>query len=95
MHEALYYQKKGKVQAVQLIGVELDGQSYDFKYFDRVQSENSAFFDQYYNNYLFNLDLDPIEGYNISMKYPDIAARLADALDAFRAEMRTNRRGIK
>lgn len=95
MHEALYYQKKGKVQAVQLIGVELDGQRYDFKYFDRVQSENSAFFDQYYNNYLFNLDLDPIEGYNISMKYPDIAARLADALDAFRAEMRTNRRGIK
>ena len=95
VHDALYYQKKGKVQAVQLIGVELDGEKYDFKYFDRVQSENSAFFDQYYNNYLFNLDLDPIEGYNVSMRYPDIAARLADALDAFRADMRANRRGIK
>ena len=95
MHDALYYQKKGKTQAVQLIGVELDGQKYDFKYFDRVQSENSAFFDQYYNNYLFNLDLDPVEGYNVSMKYPEIAKQLADALDAFRDVMRADRRGIR
>ena len=93
VHEALFYQKKGKTQAVQLIGVEADGGKYDFKYFDRVQSENSAFFDQYYNRYLFNLDLDPIEGYNVAMRYPEIADRLAAALDAFREEMKTNRRG--
>lgn len=93
VHDALFYQKKGKTQAIQLIGVEVDGHKYDFKYFDRVQSENSAFFDQYYNNYLFNLDLDPIEGYNISMKYPDIAEKLAQELDEFRAEVAANRRG--
>ena len=98
VHEALYYQKKGSTQAVQLIGVEVETESgvkkYDFKYYSRVQSENSAFFDQYYNNYLFNLDLDPIEGYNVSMVYPDVAAKLSEALETFRDGMKTNRRGI-
>ena len=59
-----------------------------------MQTENSAFIDQYYNNYLFNLDTDPIEGYNVSMVYPEVADKLAAALEAFRREMKTNRRGI-
>ena len=74
--------------------VELDGKVYDFKFFDRVYSENSAFIDQFYVNYLFNLDLDPIEGYNVQPRYPQIAEKLDAALNAFRREMKTNRRGI-
>ncbi len=93
VHDVLYYQKKGKTQAVQM-PVELDGKVYDFKFFDRVYSENSAFIDQFYVNYLFNLDLDPIEGYNVQPRYPQIAEKLDAALNAFRNEMKTNRRGI-
>ena len=98
VHDVLFYQKKGKVQAVQMIKVPVHTDSgteyYDFKYFDRVQTENSAFIDQYYVNYLFNLDLDPIEGYNVSMVYPEVATKLNSALEEFRSEMKSNRRGI-
>ena len=98
VHDMLFYQKKGKVQAVQMIKVPVHTDSgteyYDFKYFDRVQTENSAFIDQYYVNYLFNLDLDPIEGYNVSMVYPEVATKLNSALEEFRSEMKSNRRGI-
>lgn len=93
VHEALYYQKKGKVQAVQM-AVELNGKVYDFKYYDKVLTENSAFIDQYYKNYLFNLDADPAEGYDIAKTYPEIASELNARLNAFRKEMKTDRRGM-
>ena len=98
VHDVLFYQKKGKAQAVQMTKVPVETEHgteyYDFKYYDRVQTENSAFIDQYYVNYLFNLDADPIEGYNVSMVHPDVAEKLAAALDGFRDEMKSNRRGI-
>ena len=98
VHDVLFYQKKGKTQAVQMIKVPVETEHgteyYDFKYYDRVQTENSAFIDQYYVNYLFNLDADPIEGYNVSMVYPAVAAKLNSALEEFRSEMKSNRRGI-
>ena len=98
VHDVLFYQKKGKTQAVQMIKVPVETEHgteyYDFKYYDRVQTENSAFIDQYYVNYLFNLDADPIEGYNVSMVYPEVAAKLNSALEEFRSEMKSNRRGI-
>lgn len=96
-YRVLYYQKKGKTQGIQMpVEVEVDGvkKVFDFKYYDRVQTENSAFIDQYYKNYLFNLDEDPIEGYNVSMWYPEVAEQLNAQLKAFRKEMKTNRRGI-
>ena len=40
----------------------------DFKFYKHTQTENAAFFNQFYNNYLFNLDADPAEGYNIAMR---------------------------
>ena len=40
----------------------------DFKYYKNVQTENSAFFNQFYKDYLFNLDADQAEGYNIAMR---------------------------
>ena len=99
VHDVLFYQKKGKTQAVQMIKVPVETEHgteyYDFKYYDRVQTENSAFIDQYYVNYLFNLDADPIEGYNVSMVYPEVAAKLSSVLEDFRAEMKSDRRGIR
>lgn len=93
IHDVLYYQKKGKTQGIQM-PVELNGRVFDFKYYDKVGTENSAFIDQVYKNYLFNLDEDPIEAYSISKTYPEIAAKLNAQLQAFRKEMKTNRRGI-
>ncbi|HBP51811.1 MAG TPA: hypothetical protein DD626_00690 [Clostridiales bacterium] len=93
VHKKLFYLKKGKCQAVQM-AVELDGTTYDFKYYDSVRTENSAFIDQVYKNYLFNLDTDPAEGYSVSKTYPEIASTLLSELKAFRKEMKTNRRGI-
>ena len=93
VHDKIFYQKKGKCQAVQM-AVEVNGKVYDFKYFDKVRTENSAFIDQMYKNYLFNLDTDPAEGYSISKDLPEVAALLNAELKAFRDEMKTNRRGI-
>lgn len=92
VHDKIFYLKKGKCQAIQM-AVELDGKTYDFKYFDKVRTENSAFIDQMYKNYLFNLDTDPAEGYSLSKDLPDVAALLNKELLAFRNEMKTNRRG--
>ncbi len=92
VHDALYYMKKGSVQAVQL-PVEVDGKVYDFKYYDSVRTENSAFIDQVYKNYLFNLDTDPAEGYNVSMVHPDVAKQLDQKLEEFRKHLKENRRG--
>ena len=93
VHDKLFYLKKGKCQAVQM-AVEVNGKVYDFKYFDKVRTENSAFIDQVYKNYLFNLDTDPAEGYSVSKDLPEVAALRNAELKAFRDEMKTNRRGI-
>lgn len=103
-NRVLYYIKKGTVQSLQM-AVEVDEldkngkptgnkQTYDFKYYLNVLNENSAFIDQYYKNYMFNLDLDPIEGYNVSMTYTDAAKTCKDTLLDFRKSLRENRRGI-
>lgn len=98
VHDALFYIKKGKVQGVQMPieYVDKNGNTvkHDFKYFDKVRTENSAFIDQMYKNYLFNLTLDPAEGYNVSMTYPDIASTLNKKLNEFRKQLKSNRRGI-
>ena len=93
MHESLYYIAKGKVLAVQK--PLSDGENISvFKYYEKVQSENTAFFDQVYRNYLFNLSIDPIEAYNISMAYPEIALSLKEDLLFFREQLKENQRGI-
>lgn len=93
VHDALYYLRSGKVQGVQM-PVTANGNVSHYKYYKAVASENTAFFDQVYKNYLFNLSLDPAEGYNISMTYPDIAKTLAAQLTSFKNELKDNRRGI-
>ncbi len=94
IHDAIYYLKRGKVQSIQM-PVDNGGIVYDYKYYESVRTENSAFIDQVYKNYLFNLDVDPAEGYNVSMKYSEIAQKLNEQLHAFREELIDNRRGKK
>lgn len=93
VHDTLYYMKRGKVQGIQM-AVDTPAGTYDFKYYDNVHSENSAFIDQFYKNYLFNLDTDPAEGYNVAKTNPEIAEQLDEQLNAFRASLKENRRGI-
>ena len=93
IHNKLVHIKSGKIESLQM-PIELDGKTYIFKYYDRVMTENSAFLGQYYNNYLFNLTLDPAEGYNVSMVYPEIAKQLNNELERTRKDFNSNRRGI-
>ncbi|MDD3946936.1 MAG: sulfatase-like hydrolase/transferase [Clostridia bacterium] len=92
IHDTLYHLRAGKVQAVQMPH-QVDNTTHQFKYYQRVASENTAFFDQVYKNYLFDLTADPAEGYNTSMIYPEIADKLEKQLEAFRNELKENRRG--
>ena len=93
VHNKLYYMKRGKVQGIQMAVDTAEGVQ-DYKYYDNVHSENSAFIDQFYKNYLFNLDKDPAEGYNIAKAEPEIAKELNNALKEARKEFKKNRRGI-
>ena len=92
VHDVLYYMKRGKIQGLQM-AVDTPNGAFDFKYYDNVHSENSAFIDQFYKNYLFNLDTDPAEGYNIAKKYPEIAAMMKEQLISARKDFSSNRRG--
>ncbi len=89
VHEELYYMKKGSVQAVRI-----ENENGTYKYFENVGTENAAFIDQRYKNYLFNLTTDPSESYNLSMEQPEIAKQLNEKLHAFRQSLKENRRGI-
>ena len=93
VHESLYYIAKGNVLAVQKALSDGENTSV-FKYYEKVRSENTAFFDQVYKNYLFNLSLDPIEAYNISMAHPEISQSLNEDLLFFREQLKENQRGI-
>lgn len=93
IHDALYFMKRGHVQGIQM-PVEVNGVVYTFKYYESVRTENAAFIDQKYNHYLFNLDLDPAEAYNVAMHYEDVAQMMNEKLNEFRKELKENRRGI-
>lgn len=111
LHDSLFYLKSGRILGVNMpietniVEKEVDSNNvaqyvtnhgiYDFKYYRDVHTENSAFIDQKYKDYLFNLDTDPAEGYNLSMRYPDIAKTLKAEITRFEKELKTNRRGIK
>ncbi len=110
VHKSIFYLKGGKVKGVNMpilttyteYRVDLSGnivpdvknKVYDFKYYKDVQTENSAFFNQHYKNYLFNLDTDQAEGYNIAMNRPDLVNTLKNEFERFEKELKVNRRGI-
>ncbi len=65
-----------------------------FKYFDRIQNDNSAFFDKYRKNWLHILTDDAGENYNRTPVYPDIADEYHARLDEIQKDFKENRRGI-
>ena len=65
-----------------------------FKYFDRIQNDNSAFFDKYRNNWLHILTDDAGENYNRATVYPEIADEMHEKLDEIQQAFRENRRGV-
>ncbi len=65
-----------------------------FKYFDRIQNDNSAFFDKFRNNWLHILNDDHGENYNRATVYPEIADEFHKRLDEIQSDFKNNRRGI-
>lgn len=65
-----------------------------FKYFDRIQNDNSAFFDKYRKNWLHILTDDAGENYNRTTVYPEIADEFHQKLDEIQRDFKENRRGI-
>ena len=64
-----------------------------FKYFKRIQNDNSAFFDKFRKNWLHILTDDEGENYNRSSVYPEIADYSKDLLDSVMKDFKDNRRG--
>lgn len=71
-----------------------DNEYITFKYFDRVQNDNSAFFDKYRKNWLHILTDDVGENYNRSGVYPEIADEMHARLDEIQKDFEKNPRGI-
>lgn len=65
-----------------------------FKYFDRIQNDNSAFFDKFRKNWLHILTDDSGENYNRSGVYPLVAEQMHARLDEIQEEFEKNPRGI-
>lgn len=70
-----------------------DNEYITFKYFDRIQNDNSAFFDKYRKNWLHILTDDPGENYNRTPVYPEISEEFHDKLDEIQKDFKENRRG--
>ena len=72
----------------------LDNDYITFKYFEKIQNDNSAFWDKNRKNWLHILTDDYAENYNRTSVYPEIAdqynAKMHEIMDSFKE----NRRGI-
>ena len=72
----------------------LDNEYITFKYFEKIQNDNSAFWDKNRKNWLHILTDDYAENYNRTPVYPEIAeqynAKMHEIMDSFKE----NRRGI-
>ena len=72
-----------------------DNEYLDFKYFQRIQNDNSAFFDKFRKNWLHILSDDAGENYNRTPVYPTVSAEMSDKMDEIMKDFKENRRGIK
>ena len=66
----------------------------DFKYFQRIQNDNSAFFDKFRKNWLHILSDDAGENYNRTPVYPTVSKEMSDKMDEIMNDFKGNRRGI-
>ncbi len=65
-----------------------------FKYFDKIQNDNSAFWDKNRKNWLHILSDDYQENYNRTPVYPEISAKMSEKLKEIQKNFAENRRGI-
>ncbi|MBO5064742.1 MAG: sulfatase-like hydrolase/transferase [Clostridia bacterium] len=65
-----------------------------FKYFQRIQNDNSAFFDKYRKNWLHILSDDAGENLNRSSVYPTVSEEMSAKMDEIMKNFKDNRRGI-
>ncbi len=73
----------------------LSGNDYiTFKYFEKIQNDNSAFWDKNRKNWLHILTDDAAENYNRSSVYPEIAEQFNNKLHEIADGFKANRRGI-
>ncbi len=65
-----------------------------FKYFEKIQNDNSAFWDKNRKNWLHILTDDYAENYNRTSVYPEIAEQFKEKLHEITDNFKNNRRGI-
>ncbi len=71
-----------------------DNKYITFKYFQRIQNDNSAFFDKYRKNWLHILSDDAGENLNRSSVYPTVAEEMSAKMDEIMKNFKDDRRGI-
>ena len=72
-----------------------DNEYITFKYFQRIQNDNSAFFDKFRKNWLHILSDDVGENLNRSSVYPTIADEMNEKMNEIMKNFKSNRRGLK
>ncbi len=65
-----------------------------FKYFEKIQNDNSAFWDKNRKNWLHILNDDYAENYNRTPVYPEISDRFREKLHEITDDFKHNRRGV-
>lgn len=71
-----------------------DNEYITFKYFQKIQNDNSAFFDKFRKNWLHILSDDAGENLNRSSVYPTIADEMNEKTNEIMKNFKENRRGI-
>ncbi len=72
----------------------LDEDYISFKYFEKIQNDNSAFWDKNRKNWLHILNDDYAENYNRTPVYPEISNQFREKLHEIAEDFKENRRGI-
>ncbi len=72
----------------------LENKYLTFKYFDKIQNDNSAFWDKNRKNWLHIMTDDYQENYNRTPVYPTISDEMHAKLDSIQKGFADNRRGI-
>ncbi|MBR2411991.1 MAG: sulfatase-like hydrolase/transferase [Clostridia bacterium] len=72
----------------------LDEDYISFKYFEKIQNDNSAFWDKNRKNWLHILNDDYAENYNRTPVYPEISEQFRERLHEITDNFINNRRGI-
>ena len=73
----------------------LNDEYISFKYFEKIQNDNSAFWDKNRKNWLHILNDDYAENYNRTPVYPEISDQFREKLHEITDDFKQNRRGIK